>query len=441
MLRPGEGYWVCVTEDCIWKQGTEGRIIHPNGGEYLGGTVPITWACFIGHPKVDLFYSDDNGTNWYLIASNETDDGFFLWNTTIAPETTTALIKIVTETGVIDISDSTFTIDNTAPAASILINNDAKYVSGEQVYPDPVTLDLFALDNIEGSGAYKYRLKTAQRLSTGGYKESDWTQWFYWPDPAFTNLTYENFNLGKGYWSIRWVYLQVKDNAGNIAGEDPDGIENAPGSIYDTIIFLNPNQPIPYIEVLTYQEVNITLRVEGREGNTVTIIIYEDDRPIDGLRVTREPGNPDEQSKTLTLRVYTSILSDGTNVTYTTRHYDVQLIYNSAGAGANPVKLIFESENNVEVINTWFNSAQGLAQEEWFDIDEILNETLLGNRRFHFQTPPHSTCQWNFGDGTNDTGMNVQHTYSDLGSYIVTLLYVNEPDDIIATIEFEIKVT
>ena len=60
------------------------EVITPNGGEVLNGTITIEWegVDFDSDPLVyDVFYSDNNGTDWSLLEPDLTVTEF-AWNTT-----------------------------------------------------------------------------------------------------------------------------------------------------------------------------------------------------------------------------------------------------------------------------------------------------------------------------------------------------------------------
>ena len=64
-------------------------------------------------------------------------------------------------------------IDTTPPTASVLINDGASYISSPMPFGPSVDLDLFALDNIGGSGVKDVRFS---------YDNSDWSDWFDWQE-------------------------------------------------------------------------------------------------------------------------------------------------------------------------------------------------------------------------------------------------------------------
>ena len=94
----------------------------PAGGETLSTTVDITWsASGTGDSlQIALYYSDDDGDTWTLLAEKEPNDGHFTWDTTELPDGIFYRLMVVAtnEGGVgMDISDARFTINNAVAAA------------------------------------------------------------------------------------------------------------------------------------------------------------------------------------------------------------------------------------------------------------------------------------------------------------------------------------
>jgi len=92
-------------------------LIHPNGGEIVGDSVEIEWTEVydtLGHPfTYDIYYSDNNGTDWTPIISGLTNTSYF-WNTTIIPRGDDFLVNVTAFCSeglkTTDVSDDTFTL-------------------------------------------------------------------------------------------------------------------------------------------------------------------------------------------------------------------------------------------------------------------------------------------------------------------------------------------
>jgi len=59
-------------------------LVYPVGGETFSGVVDVLWDASddMVEPVISLYYSPDNGVEWYVIALNEENDGVYSWNTT-----------------------------------------------------------------------------------------------------------------------------------------------------------------------------------------------------------------------------------------------------------------------------------------------------------------------------------------------------------------------
>ena len=92
-------------------------VITPNGGEILNGTITIEWDAvdFDSDPmSFDVFYSDNNGSDWTILA-NDLAVLEFAWNTTLHDDGTGYMIRVIVSDGVLggqDDSDSPFELDN-----------------------------------------------------------------------------------------------------------------------------------------------------------------------------------------------------------------------------------------------------------------------------------------------------------------------------------------
>jgi hypothetical protein len=93
-------------------------LTNPNGGETLtGGTsTDIVWTSQgTGIDNVNLYYSNDSGSSWTLLATGENNDGLYAWNVPEALNGSDALVKIECREGgggVLDAdqSDSSFSV-------------------------------------------------------------------------------------------------------------------------------------------------------------------------------------------------------------------------------------------------------------------------------------------------------------------------------------------
>jgi len=93
------------------------ELITPNGGELLNGTITIEWDAVDFDSDLltfDVFYSDNNGAAWTILA-NDLSVLEFAWNTTLHDDGTGYMIRVIVSDGVLadqDESDSSFELDN-----------------------------------------------------------------------------------------------------------------------------------------------------------------------------------------------------------------------------------------------------------------------------------------------------------------------------------------
>lgn len=91
--------------------------ITPNGGEVLNGTRTITWEALdfdSDSMTYDVFYSDNNGSDWSILA-NDLVLPEFEWNTTLHDDGIGYMIRVIVSDGVLvnqDDSDNPFELDN-----------------------------------------------------------------------------------------------------------------------------------------------------------------------------------------------------------------------------------------------------------------------------------------------------------------------------------------
>lgn len=113
-------------------------LLQPNGGEFWAGTQEITWNASDPDDdnalKIDIRYSNDGGSTWHIIATDEDNDGSYSWDTTTVSDGSNYLIKVIAKDphGATDedTSDSSFTIDATSPAVTVIAPNGGEQLGG-----------------------------------------------------------------------------------------------------------------------------------------------------------------------------------------------------------------------------------------------------------------------------------------------------------------------
>jgi len=122
------------------------EVVYPNGGETVNGTVVIEWNATDNIDTdlhVNIKYSDDAGSTWHAIATGESNDGIYEWDTSSLSDGTDYLIRISTsdDAGNIggDTSDGTFTIHNPVipPSVSIIKPRGHLYIGDREIMPLP----------------------------------------------------------------------------------------------------------------------------------------------------------------------------------------------------------------------------------------------------------------------------------------------------------------
>jgi len=138
------------------------RVLSPNGGETLSGTITISWNAYDnldGSLSTTLSYSHDTGTTWQQIqhVSGSTKD--YLWNATSLSDGTNYLIRVEATDNAgnegSDRSDYPFTIDNTPPHTSHLLDGD---IGNNDWYISPVQITLQANDSLSGIQSTQYTI-------------------------------------------------------------------------------------------------------------------------------------------------------------------------------------------------------------------------------------------------------------------------------------------
>jgi hypothetical protein len=95
------------------------EVVFPNGGEVLNGTKIVEWTAedFDSDPLTfDVYYSDNNGSDWTLLAGGLTGLQYS-WNTTQHDDGNSYMILVEVSDGQLqgqDVSDDPFELDNFA---------------------------------------------------------------------------------------------------------------------------------------------------------------------------------------------------------------------------------------------------------------------------------------------------------------------------------------
>ncbi|MEM3395821.1 MAG: PKD domain-containing protein [Thermoplasmata archaeon] len=194
----------------------------------------------------------------------------------------------------------------------------------------------------------------------------------------------------------------------------PSNNDVEPGMKKDYFFYFEGYTQTALIDI--YQQLNFTLEIMGRKGNSVSVFLMEDNLLNATGKITREAGNP----QTLTLPLYAHSFSFSKAILY----------YSAVHNGANPVKLRIEHEGKEQSINLNFNTNEGMSQIKEIDLTQKIAELTEDSRTrtfdashvaLYFELPPDAEFIWNFGDGHSGNGVTVNHTYASSGIYPISL--------------------
>ncbi|UCG70886.1 MAG: winged helix-turn-helix transcriptional regulator [Thermoplasmata archaeon] len=178
-----------------------------------------------------------------------------------------------------------------------------------------------------------------------------------------------------------------------------------------TVIVINVDDPPEPVIKWHYgaDYINITLRVGGQIGNSVTLEIEEDESLINEIIIERESGNFDEQEVHLSMNL--------------SRSYEAVLKY-SGNIGENPVSVTMERGGFAFTKHLSFDSELGTELTENLQMSDFFK--AMGLIVFDATASIDIDSKivkyfWDFGDSNLGESANVVHTYSENGIYRVNL--------------------
>jgi len=223
---PEPVYPTKVDSQSIVVDGTDPvvQVTYPNGGENFkgGGSETITWTASdanIDYDSVKIEYFD--GTTWVTLATDEDNDGAYLWSPIPSLDIDTARVRVtvwdLAGNNASDESDADFTIDSTSPVISVdsaqqnsveLLVENASTTNAVQ---GTVDIIVTASDDPPGSGLASH--PTVSVTPNGGSAEA---AAFVSESPAGTfNYTWSVTATTPN--GLAAVDATVSDNAGNSA--------------------------------------------------------------------------------------------------------------------------------------------------------------------------------------------------------------------------------
>jgi PKD repeat protein len=182
--------------------------------------------------------------------------------------------------------------------------------------------------------------------------------------------------------------------------------------------------PTPSIEI--YQDVNFGLRVTGEKWHKVKLGVLEDGDEIDSLEIIREPGDPDDQSKSFSSHLDIRMRNE--------LKVEFEFFNDSNFHGSNPSWVNISLEGWNETIFYEFNLNDGIYQQKTYEINNILSRGVItfdGSSSYDKEGNILDYL-WNFGDGTSSTDPVKEKQYLQDGLYEV-LLTVEDDDGAINT--------
>jgi uncharacterized repeat protein (TIGR01451 family) len=294
-------------------------------------------------------------------------------------------LTVTDDDGDADVYTTTITVDNVAPTVDL----DDDHIIDEN---SPITL------NGHGTDPGSDDLKFTWEIDFG---------------PTITSIY---FNDGVGpdpYPSPEINSIDVIDAVTHIYGdngvfnvtltvEDDDG-----GKAVETTEVIVENLAPNILKMEAYMYANISLRIAGEKWHSVGIYLYEDGSEIGFAKVTRQPGNPDEQIGTISYVKIDMTKSYKALVDYLPNDPRV----NGNVWGGNPVWIDMEFEDGTSKrLHHTFNVRQSdWNSDHWNHIDpwEVeFNPHLVGhNITFEAEaSDPGSddlTFNWDLGDGNS----------------------------------------
>ncbi len=207
-------------------------------------------------------------------------------------------------------------------------------------------------------------------------------------------------------------YIPSNDDVGEhvttlTVSDGKGGIDN------ETFLFTIINVDDPPVPVLKWcygaDYINITLRVGGQIGNSITLVIEEDETQIDEIIIERESENLDEEGAHIIMNL--------------SRSYEVKLEF-SGSSGENPVALTFERGGFAFTKHLIFDSELGINQVINLHMDDFFE--AMGLIIFDATESIDVDNEivkylWDFGDGNKDEGASLVHSYRDNDKYSVSL--------------------
>jgi PKD repeat protein len=245
--------------------------------------------------------------------------------------------------------------------------------------------------------------------------------WEFEYGPTITHVFYNMGTSSDPYPSPDINPITVGDSATHTYGDNGIftlllTVEDDDGGVTVVTTNITVKNIAPLIsDVEVFVNVNFTLRVAGEKWHSVRINIYEDGSELWSAQVTRYPGNPDDQTATITNVRLDMTKSYSAIVDYLPNDPGI----NGNVWGGNPVWIDITFENgSVKRLHHTFNVRQSYwDSDHWNHIDPWvvdLNTALIG-------------YEFNLACHIRDPGSDDETITCDYGSQNIITTFLNNP--------------
>lgn len=172
--------WPGIDIKIIPNSPPEINSIYPKGGEIVSGNVSIKWNATDPDDDpltIDLYYSRDGGATWNTIATNESNDGEYVWDTSGLEDGVDYMIKVVA-TDTVPQSDMAvsgfFSIDNIKDDQWYLqVQSDSGYQNLSMEPVEEMPYEIYS--NISSAGDFVIGSWMAHSFSNDVTIDGNWT--------------------------------------------------------------------------------------------------------------------------------------------------------------------------------------------------------------------------------------------------------------------------